>query len=921
MQAYEAAELEGHVQTALGEVAKVLHQNRSPKLPGDVHHSYVDKYHLVEFMANGSVAAALGALEKLGLTEELRATLVEWSAERTVTLELRSTETCAFKKKVTREVDSHGVTTEAKGISSIFKRIAKLVTTVEEWLWDFEVQWELCAVSGTARDEPTVLRKGGGHQTVKTLNSDAPYVKHKVRDPLECDLTWLLQRLGTGDGTEGSFSVDRTHAECHTPRRNKDVDSAVEFFEALANWGSGISDYFEVHVFGVGEDTYQTLDMDALSLDEDTFVPVLPLMESTAGSDDVPRVTASPDATTTLPPSDLAGFVAESLRQLDARCTTVEGTFPACGAISTESGVVSLLSSYLDLVGRAFATRVNYVEWLLRQQLVAAIGKEVTSSDFNTYMEYHARNLFKTEYAPKGFCHAVRRPDHHPEGLVSIVSVTDTTTHIPTVSRCVNASDVSSDAMRFRLNAAAEVTFTGPKHIHSHIAHRFSTEPVGNVFLDCRARQFSGFIVLLGTIGGKDVFLPKHAIIVQNKDEYRIPLKLAEIPTAKEFQDSISSLSPEQQRFAKAYRGMQMEATLFGVCVVQIKPQLERVLNLPPDALTKELELTQDLLEIFIKYQVSPDLLAFTADLEDPAEIPTHVKVDAVRKCVGEMKDMVKRAKEEELGELERANKMLDAVQEKVDQRLGEVNTCILKGNMEIHHAKMYQKSAKSRVGGLFSMIGAMLPSRDNGDDDKWNKCFDYAPDTECTVADDGDFVSEPVSGKKPAKPDKSGAKPSDSDEISSAVPTDLSAFPTLLEQRLLSHNADACLRPTIISVGDTWTKSCQKGLLSKPRSLTLSATEQKTSRDQAFDLLDALTRSGALSIDCAELHVVVVSTHCFDTTLMDTVVQKSVNPIEKIEASMLIAASAVHDTAPVCLMAPAQMERVSLHSYPQLYL
>lgn len=35
------------------------------------------------------------------------------------------------------------------------------------------------------------------------------------------------------------------------------------------------------------------------------------------------------------------------------------------------------------------------------------------------------------------------------------------------------------------------------------------------------------------------------------------------------------------------------ESTLFGVCIIQIKPQMEKVLCLPPDSLTKEIKLTQ----------------------------------------------------------------------------------------------------------------------------------------------------------------------------------------------------------------------------------------------------------------------------------------------------------------------------------------
>ena len=49
---------------------------------------------------------------------------------------------------------------------------------------------------------------------------------------------------------------------------------------------------------------------------------------------------------------------------------------------------------------------------------------------------------------------------------------------------------------------------------------------------------------------------------------------------------------------------MQMEATLFGLCVIQIKPQMERLLRLGDDALTKETALTQRLMEMFITHQV-----------------------------------------------------------------------------------------------------------------------------------------------------------------------------------------------------------------------------------------------------------------------------------------------------------------------------
>merc|ERR1740127_364420 len=168
--------------------------------------------------------------------------------------------------------------------------------------------------------------------------------------------------------------------------------------------------------------------------------------------------------------------------------------------------------------------------------------------------------------------------------------------------------------MEFPLSASAKVSFGGDKYLHAWLSHKFSGQAGECLSLVSRSRQFSSFIVLVGRISSARTFDPKYAAIVQNKDELTVPLDLSTIPTPKEFKDAIESLSPEQQAFAKAFRSMQLESTLFGILVIQIKPQLEKVLNLPEDSLTKEIKLTQELMQLFIKYQIPSDLLAFDPD-------------------------------------------------------------------------------------------------------------------------------------------------------------------------------------------------------------------------------------------------------------------------------------------------------------------
>ncbi len=73
-----------------------------------------------------------------------------------------------------------------------------------------------------------------------------------------------------------------------------------------------------------------------------------------------------------------------------------------------------------------------------------------------------------------------------------------------------------------------------------------------------------------------------------------------------------------------------------------------------------------------------------------------------------------------------------------------------------------------------------------------------------------------------------------------------------------------------------------RKSLLDEPAQSSLWADEQRLEKDRCYDLLDALTKSGGLAIEGATLHIVMVASHCFDKSVLKTLVEDNVNPIER---------------------------------------
>eukprot|EP00418_Pyrodinium_bahamense_P095920 CAMPEP_0179039872 /NCGR_PEP_ID=MMETSP0796-20121207/15359_1 /TAXON_ID=73915 /ORGANISM="Pyrodinium bahamense, Strain pbaha01" /LENGTH=936 /DNA_ID=CAMNT_0020736207 /DNA_START=64 /DNA_END=2874 /DNA_ORIENTATION=- len=924
------AQFASRLQRALEQVRIILNSAKAPCFAGEVHHQYEDKYLLAECLTNTAAASQLNCLSNLGLSADQVRQLRDWAKTSNVSLRLRAEERCNFDREETREVESPTQRVEELSIGGAVAAAvtSKVVTKVTEYFWKVEASWELLVVRGVGEqpaDRVSIFSRTGRTQ-LKTNTKHSPRPETSVPAVnVEVNISWLLRQLPS-DALTPSFSVDRSHKNCHTPRRNPDVDAAFAHFGSMGSWALQVAYYLE-SLLRIQPDPSRKFDMSALCPDA-VLVPVLPLLRESEEEEGAPTAEGSAEAggaqtlaclpSSTVPQGSAllsAGetnrLLAEEARTLTERRAVVHEAFPSGDMLATaaEAGF-SMMCRHCDRVCKEWAQAVEYIERLLRKQLIAAIGKEVTPADFAEYMRFHNRKLFAQAYAPTPFCFAVRRSElHAPEGTVSIEEEVvgprgDSNIAAPIVT--IAARSARPHLMHFPLSASTNVFFGGDRYLHAWLSHKFSEQSGSKLSLVSRARQFSSMLVLVGRIASASTFEPKYAAIVQNKDDLTIPLDMSTIPTPKEFKDAIESLSAEQQAFAKAFRAMQLESTLFGVLIIQIKPQLEKVLNLPADSLTKEIKLTQDLMQLFIKYQIPSDLLSFDGSIgtegAELIEATASERLEAVRGHVEAIHKMIAEAREEEVSQ----RRMEESYARPRKARL-QMDEYVL----ECAAVPVPMMAMAAAPAPVMAMAAAPVPMARMA----------AAPSPMAGAAVPPSVPPAPaLAAGQPQHPQQPHQPQQEQADAADGVAFDYTQVPREMDKQFERMDSDGALRPTIISPSDRWTKRAQKALLASPTTSVLHSDEQKREKDAAFDLLDALTKSGSLPVDHISLHIVVAATHCFDKSVTETVVQDNVNPIDKVERSTLIMAMTVHQQPAAALIQQAQYPRVSSAS-PVLFL
>lgn len=829
----------------------------------------------------------------------------------------------------------------------------------------------------SSRETSTIIVTSGGQARPGGASVSSGRPLPPIRDttahaPVDVNMTWFFQMLSPKERI-CQFSIDRTSEKavgtCKTPRRNDQVDQAVHFQKSFFDWAGATQNFFtqrvEDEIVGKHRPLVDAKDVDipqpfpagtrcvihglqkepafngkvvvvidyaveqerynvaresinsglppkllikpknlkpehngstraALLADISTdgvFCPILPLTEDAK----------------VLSMGDVGEFLDEQVRSLNEKTENLSKMFPPRQLVKLTSiaeATIVVMCQHIRDLSTLYGDGVDYIENMIKQQLVEAIGKEVQSEDFDLFMKFHNRKLYGPDYAPKPFTYAVRRPNRFPEGVLTIESMHDKHEPIETFARKIEGS--ASSPIHVPINAATSIEITGDRYLHGWMQHRFEVQPRNGYQLAARARQFSSFLVIVGTMAGPSQFDPKEAIILQNKDEVLIPLLTTVLPTAKEFKDAISSLSPEQKAFAQAYRSMQLESSVFGVCVIQLKAQLEKLLGLWDGALTKEIQLTQDLMSLFVDYQIPSDLVSF----DGPSDKDQDFKLLAVKKHVKSVKDVVIAEKEKQIAEEARKADMraemnftgeTEQIENGMDLHYGDEGTRMLRST-EVSYpmASMASCASASRA------PEALKKTRSKG-------VYATSKRTNASLPSRAPTPSIPLS-TEPVQPGMTSLAPSNT-----SVTEDFTVVPKLLDSKIEKYDNDDALRSTIIKAGAVWTRVRQENLLTFAKLSTLVGPVVEDERRKAFDLLDAISRSGTLPIDCAELHIIVGVAHCFENDCMGTIIQDNVNPIEKVEKSSLMIAGTIFGESTKKLIADkTQLERVQ-NVFPQL--
>ena len=504
---------------------------------------------------------------------------------------------------------------------------ARVVTTASEFNFLFKLQYRLLALVGSTVDANfhgchEIMSQVIDHSVSFTARFPPIGSNTKVQE-YDLDVTLLLGSIDDVS-LQMIFTVDKSDPACKTPRVNKNVAAVLNHCSAVKQWVSKIREFFigSIHpLFANSFNTHGHLkDISAAGV----FNPVASLFFDSSNS---PAVSTNISIAAVMDTTSVNNALNQQLKSLDNETSKIASFFPSSnGKALVRYSEVGFLITLDHVAGLAkfYEESMVSVDSMLRQQLLGSVDRIFTAADISEYMRYHNRKLFKDLYRPVSFSYAVRRSAAHaPDGFIRIEEsflpqqLASSPTNIPIETTVRYDPNVAGSTTEVVINAASSIRISGPKYYHSYFAHRFSSSAAPSIQLQLTAesKQYSSFAVLLGRLTTTGTFHPVQGFVIQNTAEVVVPLEATYLPTAKEYKESnTSSPASVQWKISEAYRMKRLQNSIFAICVIQVKPHLEQVLKLPADSLSREIALTQSVIDLFINHQITADHICAEVD-------------------------------------------------------------------------------------------------------------------------------------------------------------------------------------------------------------------------------------------------------------------------------------------------------------------
>jgi len=920
----------------------------------------------VESVSNITVGCIKECFNTL-ITDNQWIQLKKWSSTHSVSLRFSSMEVCSFVESKVVKVYLPTERQWSKGIRTMIT--GNILKEHTEYYWDVHMYFECSVFPGNDVGSGINIFKSSSVSRITTYDDKNPRFEKQTIGPFDLNITPFLQLINE-NGIPKPIVINREDINCKTPIRNSDVDKFKSFCEELQDYCINLSKYF-IGIMSLEPNNN-------LPSDVQLFIPNIPVWTI-----DENGYAKSFDT------NIQQILIKEFKKSKDSLFQKIDDSICSCISKTSIAQILNiqlmLINIELVFLKKLYFNSLEQVEIEQTRCLISALGKEVSFEDIDNLMEWRNRQIYNDTYSPNTICYPIQKSmEYDPEGTISIETFYNKKNENfgGFFSKPIKAfSNSVKGSISFKLTASIDVTIEGDKNIHGWLRNQFLEDKTENILI-ARSKCYSGFILVIGSLLDDNTMSVDHAIIVKNQNEILIPLILETIPSAKTFKKAVESLSEEQRAFAQAYRGMQLSGSLFTFCAIPIIPQLEQLLKLPEDSLSKELELYENILNLLIEYQIPSDLITYEGD--DKESIST--KIGKVKNATDKILDMINAEKKaiieeerrkaaiEETNRRERERKIREEKERKlreererrkrdVDLRkieeeiesvklimLSNIDKVLERGErLDLLECKaddlssqslVFQKQAKSLssfgslMGGVtssfsnpFKSSGRILPK--SSDERKeiittGNTEIEEAKEQilEVSIEDSSVNLQDGEINDNQEKDDNNDDKiendekkvKDENKETSSLLSNSFSIcdIPKILDEKFEKLDPDDAICSTTIKVDASSWGNRRKSFVNQ-----IDKDGILKEKNAAFDLLDILSRSGSLNLHYSTSHTIIASTHCFEKTLMKTLIQDNINPLPPLERSSLLISSTIFNLHPKILIDEEENEELQKTHLP----